>query len=57
LLQTSEPVERLALDSPDRHAELADGLADLMEHVSDDDDQIRRDMTDLRKSVGIEHPS
>ena len=36
---------------------LADGLADLMEHVSSEDDELRRDMADLRDTVGVEHPS
>lgn len=36
---------------------LADGLADLMEHMSADDNDLRGDMNDLRRSVGVEHPS
>jgi low affinity Fe/Cu permease len=39
------------------HAKLdaiADGVADLMHHVSDADDELRRDMADLRRTVGIE---
>jgi low affinity Fe/Cu permease len=35
---------------------LADGLADLMEHLSDEDDGLRGDMQDLRESVGAERP-
>jgi low affinity Fe/Cu permease len=35
---------------------LADGLADLMEHVSPDDAALQSDMRKLRAAVGIEHP-
>ncbi|HWB22434.1 MAG TPA: low affinity iron permease family protein [Gaiellaceae bacterium] len=35
---------------------IADGLADLMEHVSEEDEELRDDMADLRRSVGVEHP-
>lgn len=35
---------------------IADGLADLMEHVAPDDDDLQQDMRELRASVGIEHP-
>ncbi len=35
---------------------IADGLADLMEHISGSDDELRRDMRELRDTVGIEHP-
>jgi low affinity Fe/Cu permease len=35
---------------------LADGLADLMEHIAEEDGQLRRDMDDLRRSVGVERP-
>jgi low affinity Fe/Cu permease len=33
---------------------LADGLADLMRHVGANDPTLRRDITDLRETVGIE---
>ena len=33
---------------------LADGLADLMKHVSGDDDDLRDDVADLRRAVGAE---
>jgi low affinity Fe/Cu permease len=33
---------------------LADGLADLMDHMAGDDDDLRRDMSELRAAVGIE---
>lgn len=36
---------------------LADGLADLMEHVSSEDDELRHDMDELRRAVGIEDPA
>lgn len=36
---------------------LADGLADLMEHVSTDEDDLRQDMSDLRRAIGAEHAS
>ena len=35
---------------------IADGLADLMAHISEDDDELRGDMDELRRSVGIERP-
>ncbi len=35
---------------------IADGLADLMDHIADEDAELRKDMTDLRKSVGVENP-
>ena len=35
---------------------LADGLADLMEHVAPDDEDLQQDMRDLRAAVGIEEP-
>ena len=35
---------------------IADGLADLMEHVSSKDHALRGDMDDLRRSVGVEQP-
>jgi low affinity Fe/Cu permease len=35
---------------------LADGLADLMEHASGEEDELRRDIDELRRSVGIEQP-
>jgi low affinity Fe/Cu permease len=34
---------------------LADGLADLMNHIGKDDTELRKDMHDLRAAVGIEH--
>jgi hypothetical protein len=36
---------------------LADGLADLMKHLSSDDDDLRGDLVELREAVGIEHPT
>ncbi len=33
---------------------LADGLADLMEHIGGNDSSVRRDMRDLRAAVGVE---
>jgi low affinity Fe/Cu permease len=33
---------------------LADGLADLMEHVAPDDADLQRDMRELRAAVGVE---
>jgi low affinity Fe/Cu permease len=35
---------------------LTEGLADLMEHISSDDDALRTDIADLRRSVGAEQP-
>jgi low affinity Fe/Cu permease len=35
---------------------IADGLADLMDHLSEEDEELRRDMDDLRRSVGVERP-
>ena len=35
---------------------LADGLADLMEHIAPQNEELQRDMQDLRTSVGIERP-
>ncbi len=35
---------------------LADGLADLMEHLSDKGDHLAGDMAELRHAVGVEHP-
>jgi len=35
---------------------LAGGLADLMHHLGRDDPELRKDMHDLRASVGAEHP-
>jgi len=34
---------------------LADGLADLMDHLGKDDPELRKDMQDLRSAVGVEH--
>jgi hypothetical protein len=36
---------------------IADGLADLMRHVTegDDEDKLRQDMLDLREAVGLEN--
>ena len=34
---------------------LADGLADLMDHLGKDDPELRKDMQDLRSAVGAEH--
>jgi low affinity Fe/Cu permease len=36
---------------------LADGLADLMEHVASDKDALSGDISDLRDAVGIEQPN
>ena len=36
---------------------VADGLADLMEHLSEDDDQLHQDMDELRRCVGVERTS
>jgi len=36
---------------------LADGVADLMEHISDEDSALRGDIGDLRRTVGIEEPT
>jgi low affinity Fe/Cu permease len=36
---------------------LADGLADLMEHSSAEEDELRPHIDDLREAVGIEHPT
>lgn len=33
---------------------IADGLADLMHHVSDDDDDLSRDVIELQRAVGLE---
>jgi low affinity Fe/Cu permease len=33
---------------------LADGLADLMEHAAESDPELNRDISDLRRTVGIE---
>jgi low affinity Fe/Cu permease len=35
---------------------LTEGLADLMEHVSGEDDALQTDIADLRQSVGTEQP-
>ncbi len=35
---------------------LADGLADLMEHVAPDNNDLQADMRDLRSAVGLEKP-
>ncbi len=35
---------------------LADGLADLMEHIAPDDNDLQADMHDLRSAVGLEKP-
>ena len=36
---------------------LADGLADVMEHMSTEGDALRNDITELRKAVGTERPA
>ena len=36
---------------------LADGLADLMEHISSEEDDLRTDIADLREAVGAEQPA
>jgi low affinity Fe/Cu permease len=36
---------------------LADGLADLMEHMSAEEDDLRADIADLREAVGAEQPA
>jgi low affinity Fe/Cu permease len=52
LLQNSQRRSEVAVHQ--KLDALADGLADLMGHVSAEDDQLRHDMADLRRSVGIE---
>jgi low affinity Fe/Cu permease len=52
LLQNSQRRSELAVHQ--KLDALADGLADLMEHVSDDDAGLRGDMEDLRQAVGVE---
>ena len=52
LLQNSQRRSELAVH--EKLDALADGLADLMEHVSDDDDSFHQDMLELRRAVGIE---
>ncbi len=36
---------------------VADGLADLMEHLAEDDRSLLADIDDLRKAVGVEKPA
>ena len=55
LLQNSQRRSDLAMH--EKLDALADGLADLMEHLSQDDDGLRADMTELRDAVGVEHPT
>ncbi len=52
LLQNSQRRNELAVH--EKLDALADGLADLMEHISSDDESLRHDMVDLRRAVGIE---
>jgi low affinity Fe/Cu permease len=53
LLQNSQRRSDLAVH--EKLDALADGLADLMDHVAADDDSLRDDMIELRHAVGIEH--
>ena len=55
LLQNSQRRSEVAVH--EKLDALADGLADLMEHVSSDDDELREDMHDLRQAIGAEHAS
>jgi low affinity Fe/Cu permease len=52
LLQNAQRRNELAMNR--KLDAIADGLADLMEHVSPQDDDLQRDMRELRESVGIE---
>jgi low affinity Fe/Cu permease len=55
LLQNSQRRSETAV-----HAKLdalADGLADLMSSVADENEELREDEQDLRHAVGLEHPS
>jgi low affinity Fe/Cu permease len=52
LLQNSQRRSEKALHQ--KLDALADGLADLMDHVAGDDDELRHDMGELRAAVGIE---
>ena len=55
LLQNSQRRSDVALHR--KLDALADGLADLMERVSGpDDDDVDRDVVDLRQAVGLEQP-
>ena len=55
LLQNSQRRSEVAVH--EKLDAIADGLADLMEHVSSDDDELREDMHDLRQEIGAEHAS
>lgn len=52
LLQNAQRRNELAMNR--KLDAIADGLADLMEHVSPQDEDLQRDMQELRESVGIE---
>jgi low affinity Fe/Cu permease len=52
LLQNAQRRNELAMHR--KLDAIADGLADLMEHVSPRDEDLQRDMRELRESVGIE---
>ncbi len=52
LLQNAQRRNELAMNR--KLDAIADGLADLMEHVSPQDEDLQRDMRELRESVGIE---
>ena len=52
LLQNSQRRNELAMHQ--KLDALADGLADLMEHVAPQDEDLQRDMQELRRAVGIE---
>jgi low affinity Fe/Cu permease len=52
LLQNSQRRSELAVH--EKLDALAEGLADLMDHVSHDEDELRHDTAELRRAVGIE---
>jgi hypothetical protein len=55
LLQNSQRRNEVAINR--KLDAVADGLADLMEHMSEDDDQLHQDMDELRRCVGVERTS
>jgi uncharacterized membrane protein len=55
LLQNSQRRNEVAINR--KLDAVADGLADLMEHMSEDDDQLHQDMDELRRCVGVERKS
>lgn len=55
LLQNSQRRNELAINR--KLDAVADGLADLMEHMSEDDDRLHQDMDELRRCVGVERTS